>query len=80
MLNAANDKLLAAAASRVRLAMVVDPVARELYGAATPALDEVATLRRVALFYRGTGAYVFTPDEKDVALRVIRGRAEERGN
>ena len=70
----ANLNAVASAAKRVSLAVVVDPVARELYGVSDPVLDEVATLRRVALFFRGTGRYVLTQDEKDVALAVIRGR------
>lgn len=63
------------AADRVTLVIVADPVTRELYGVADPRLDETATLRRVALFYRGTGRYVLTSDEQDAALAVIRARA-----
>jgi hypothetical protein len=70
----ANLNAVARAAERVSLVVVVDPVARELYGVADSALDEEATLRRVALFFRGTGRYALTQDEKDMALDVIRGR------
>lgn len=77
-MNTANEKSLVVAASRVRLAYRVDSVARSLYGVAVPVLDERATLRRVSLFYRGDGAYELSADELDVALRVIRGRDDER--
>jgi len=77
MLNAANERSISSAAARVRLVIVVDPVARELYGVAVPVIDEAATLRRVACLYRGTGSYGFTPEEKEVAVRAVRGRADE---
>lgn len=78
-MNSANIKSLTAAAERVSLVISACPVARELYGVADPVLDEIATLRRVALFFRGTGRYVFSSEERDVALAVIRGRAELGG-
>lgn len=71
----ANLNAVARAAERVTLVVVVDPVARELYGVADPVLNEEATLRRVALFYRGIGKYLSTSEEKDAALAVIRARA-----
>lgn len=71
----ANLKAVMCAAERVSLAIMVDPVARELYGVADPVLDEFVTLRRVALFYRGTGRYVMTQEESSAALEVIRARA-----
>jgi hypothetical protein len=70
----ANLHAVKRAAERASLVVVVDPVARELYGVADPVLDEKATLRRVALFFRGTGRYALTQDEQDAALDVIRGR------
>jgi hypothetical protein len=76
----ANLNAVVRAAERVSLAVVVDPVARELYGVADPALDEHATLRRVALFFRGTGRYALTQDEQDAALGVIRGRFASTGS
>ena len=66
----------ARAAERVSLVWVPDPVTLELYGEVVGVLDEAATLRRVAVFYRGTSAYKWTPAEKDAALRVIRARAD----
>ena len=77
MSNPANLIAVSRAAERVTLAVVVDPVARELYGVTERALDEKATLRRVALFYRGTGAYRLTPEESDAALAVLRARFEQ---
>jgi len=75
-MNNANRNAVVSAAERVTLVFVVNPVVRELYGVAERALDEVSTLRRVSLFLRGTGAYVLTQDEKDVALAVVRSRAD----
>lgn len=72
-----NLAVVARSAVRVNLAFTIDEVARELYDVAEPVLDEAATLRRVALFYRGTGRYLLTPEERDVALGVIRARAEQ---
>jgi hypothetical protein len=69
-------KTLVRAASKVTLVRAACPFAREL-GYSKAVLDEVATLRRVALFYRGTGSYRFTPEEKFLALDVIRGRWDE---
>ena len=68
------------AASRVRLAVVVCQATKELYGRAVPALDEKATLRRVALFHRGSGRAHLTQTEKDAALAVIRERFDARTN
>lgn len=67
-----------AAASRVSLKIVVEPVAKKLHGVTNFALDEKATLRRVALFYRGTGRYTLSQPERDAALEVIRDRFDER--
>lgn len=71
-----NIQQVSAAAKRVTLVVAVDPVTRELYGTSVPVLNETATLRRVALFFRGTGSYNLSPDEKDAALLVLRGRFE----
>lgn len=65
-------------AENVTLAIKVCPVTKELYGYAEPALDEVATLRRVALFARGSGALALSQDERAAALSVIRRRFDER--
>ena len=65
------------AAKRVRLAIVVDPVTKELYGYAEPALDEKTTLRRVALFVHGSGTIELTPSEKELALPIIRERFDK---
>lgn len=73
-----NLNQVASAAGRVKLVVVSDGVSKELYGIAVPALDEVATLRRVVLFYRGTGSYVLSPEERRAAVEVLRGRFEER--
>lgn len=64
------------AASRVKLAMVVNETVRELYGTTELVLDEQATLRRVALFYRGSGRSILTPEERRSALNVLRERAD----
>jgi hypothetical protein len=66
------------AARRCRLAVSVDPVSRELYGTTVPVLDEKATLRRVALLFRGTGRYKLSQPERAAALEIVRGRFEER--
>jgi hypothetical protein len=71
-------KAIRNAASHVTLVTIVDPVTRELYGTAKSALDETATLRRVSLFYRGTGRYVLTQEERDVSLGVLRARFAAR--
>jgi hypothetical protein len=76
--SSANLKVVASAAARVILAISTCAASRELYGTAVPVLDEKATLRRVSLFYRGTGAYHLTPEEADVALGVIRARFASR--
>ncbi len=72
--SASNLRAVAAAAERVTLAVAVNAAAAELYGVAEPVLDEKATMRRVALFYRGAGDAYLEPAERDAALGVIRGR------
>lgn len=72
--NPANLKAVASAAERVTLVIGTCAASRELYGTVEPVLEETPTLRRVALFYRGTGAYRLTAEERDAALLVIRGR------
>lgn len=68
----------AVAAERVSLAIAIEPVALDLYGVRDIVLDEKATLRRVALFFRGTGRYTLSADERTAAIEVIRGRFEEQ--
>ena len=76
MTNAA--KIAARHAQNVTLAIVPCRVARELYDVYEPALDEEATLRRVALFARGSGRASLTQDERCAALTVIRERFDAR--
>lgn len=67
-----------AAARRVTLSLRTCPVTRELYGYGRLVLDETATLRRVALFHRGSGRARLSPDEKDAALEILRQRFDEK--
>lgn len=71
-------KSLEEAAQRVRLAIAIDPVTKELYGYASPALNEKATMRRVALFVHGSGSVELKTSEKDLVLPIIRARFDER--
>jgi len=73
-------KTLTDAASRVRLALGVCQVTKELYGYAVPVLDEQATLRRVALFVHGSGKVALKTPEMDLVLPIIRGRFDEKYN
>ena len=77
-MNASRERATASAAARVTLALGICRTTKELYGYASPTLDESATLRRVALFLNGTARCHLTPDEQDVALVVIRNRFESR--
>ena len=77
-MNASRERAAANAAAQVRLAIGVCRTTKELYGYATPTLDEPATLRRVALFLNGTARCHLTQDEQDVALSVIRHRFDSR--
>ena len=68
---------LTRAATRCHLAVTSCATTRELYGYFAPVLDEVPTLRRVALLYRGSGRYTLTQPERDIALEIVRERFEQ---
>ena len=80
MTHPANIDSIVRAANRCHLAISVDSGTKELYGYAVPVLDEVATLRRVALLRYGCGRHNIPQDERDAALATIRGRFESRFN
>lgn len=71
-------KSLTRASYRCQLAIVECKATRELYSYFKPALDEKATLRRVALLHRGSGRSQLSQAEKDAALAVLRERFDER--
>lgn len=74
----ANLRNVTRAAERVALALTVDHDTRDLYGITEYVMDETATLRRVSLFYRGSGRYTLTADEREAALAVLRERDDHR--
>lgn len=59
------------AAKRVRLAV---RERKNIYGVPYLAMDEKATLRRVALFAWGSGRASLTQEERDDALEILRDR------
>lgn len=79
-MTAAHNRNVTRAAENVTLVLAVNKGVREIYGVTEFVLDESATLRRVALFYRGSGRYELTAQERDVALAVLRERADNRLN
>lgn len=65
------------AAERCCLSIAACKTTMSLYGYVQPRLDEVGTLRRVALLLRGSGRAPLTQPERDAALSVIRERFDE---
>jgi len=74
----ANLNQIAKEANRVKLAITGNRTHQELYGCFEPTLDEVATLRRVALFAKGSGRANLNPAERFLALDIINDRFDRR--
>lgn len=68
------EKQVAKAAHRVTPVWICNPTIKEMYGFCEPIVDMKATMRRVAMFAKGSGRAHMSPEEIRIATEIVDGR------